>query len=548
MARFNPARQRSAPRSTAVITGPIRPAGRTAQGATGYVRHEQSELFLLAVSNLVGKDTFYESGADRDSRYVNLIRRVAVSDPLWMAEFLGWLRLGANMRSAALVGGLEAAKAIAATPSPTTKSIVGVSPRRIAASVMQRADEPGEALGYWLSTYGRRVPKWLKRALGDAATRLYTPYTYLKWDSGRRGVRFADVIEFSQIRRSQGDDSGFFRYILDARPGARRGATEGDPGVHPMLAARAALMQVPEDQRRDLFLYGEAEEVFQRAGMTWEAVAGWLQSSMDGDVWSRLVGLGLLPYGALLRNLANLERNGVPHAVARQVIAQLTHAERIDRSRLMPMAFLTAYLNMNGDTFKDALDRAATYSLGNVPRFNGRTLILIDTSGSMSVLMPADHRSKGVSATRADAAILFGLALARACEQATVVSFAGGYSQPSKLFNLRPGENLLCAAARFRRHHVLGGGTDTAGAVRRWYAGHDRVVCLTDEQSSFGGLDVYGAVPDGTPVYTFNLAGYQHGHAPCSGRRYTVGGLNDAAFTMMAALDTYTLGRWPWQA
>jgi hypothetical protein len=34
-----------------------------------------SELFLLAVANFVGEDTFYEKADDRDRRYTDLIHR-----------------------------------------------------------------------------------------------------------------------------------------------------------------------------------------------------------------------------------------------------------------------------------------------------------------------------------------------------------------------------------------------------------------------------------------------------------------------------------------
>jgi len=41
---------------------------RTFEGAPGFVREPKLELFLLAVSNMVGEDTFYEAASDRDAR------------------------------------------------------------------------------------------------------------------------------------------------------------------------------------------------------------------------------------------------------------------------------------------------------------------------------------------------------------------------------------------------------------------------------------------------------------------------------------------------
>lgn len=36
------------------------------------------------------------------------------------------------------------------------------------ASVLRRPDEPGELLAYWTATYGRAVPKPVKRGIADA--------------------------------------------------------------------------------------------------------------------------------------------------------------------------------------------------------------------------------------------------------------------------------------------------------------------------------------------------------------------------------------------
>src|SRR5690242_19652254 len=81
------------------------------EGAVGAGRDAKSELFLLAVANMVGEGTFYEAAGDRDSRYAELVQQVAVADPEWTAGFLGWLRSGANLRSASLVGAAEATRA-----------------------------------------------------------------------------------------------------------------------------------------------------------------------------------------------------------------------------------------------------------------------------------------------------------------------------------------------------------------------------------------------------------------------------------------------------
>lgn len=95
--------------------------------------------------------------------------------------------------------------------------------------------------------------------------------------------------------------------------------------------------------------------------------------------------------------------------------------------------------------------------------------------------------------------------------------------------------------------YFIGHGTRTAAALREHYAGHDRVVVLTDEQAAAEGC-VDRAVPASVPMITFNLAGYRYGHAPSgSPARVTVGGLTDQAFRLIPAVQDGLRGRWPWE-
>ncbi|MBV9097338.1 MAG: hypothetical protein JO079_04695 [Frankiaceae bacterium] len=92
------------------------------------------------------------------------------------------------------------------------------------------------------------------------------------------------------------------------------------------------------------------------------------------------------------------------------------------------------------------------------------------------------------------------------------------------------------------------GGTNTAAAVRRHYAGHDRVVLVTDEQAWAGphGANPTAVVPADVPVYTFNLAGYRYGHGPSGvGNRHTFGGLTDQAFAAIPLLESGRDHTWP---
>jgi hypothetical protein len=493
---------------------------RTAEGAPGFLREPRAELFLLGVSLMVGEDTFYEGAAERDIRFRALVAQVAVADPEWFARFVRWLRTGAMIRSAAVVAALEGARAQVAGGVPGSRSIVDAA--------LQRADEPGEALAYWLGRYGRALPKPVKRGIADAAVRLFHERSLLKYDAEGRPVRFGDVIELTHPTARDERQGDLFRHALDRR----HKRDNPIPASLGLLTARAQLMALPVEQRREV----TDPAVLGAAGMTWEALAGWRQTAMDAAAWEAAIpGMGYL---ALLRNLRNFDQAGVSDAVAETVAARLADPGEVARSRVLPMRFLSAYNAAPSLRWAYPLEKALQQALVNVPALGARTLVLIDTSGSMHSPFSRDG-----SLRCWDAATVFGLALAARAADATVVSF----SDHTKVFPVLAGESVLAAVRRFKTEgYFFARGTDTARAVHEHYAGHDRVVILTDEQAHWhGGHDVTAAVPAHVPVYTWNLAGYQAGHAPAEGTRYTFGGLSDAAFTMIPLIEAGSREQWP---
>lgn len=530
MARFNLRASRTAPAAVAAPTSPVRTTSRRAanhHGSAGYVRDPRSELFLLAVANFVTQQTSYEDGRARDDRFATLVRALAVEDPQWTAGLLGWLRGEGNMRTASIVGAAEYVKArldAGATDGPSNRQVVD--------SVLRRADEPGELLAYWTATYGRAVPKPVKRGIADAVRRLYSGTSLLKYDTDSKGFRFGDVLNLvhaspDPAKAWQGE---LFRYALDRRHNPE--SAEVPAGNRTLLAHRA-LMALPVAERRAAVTAPDGAERLAEAGMTWEALAGWLQGPMDAAAWEAVIpSMGTM---ALLRNLRNFDRAGVSDAVAERVAAKISDPEAVARSRQFPFRYLAAYQHAPSLRWAYPLEKALGHSLANVPALPGRTLVLVDRSGSM--WCPLSDRSQ---LNRADAAAVFGAALALRAEEATLVQFGTA----SKEVSYRGGESVLKVLERFENL----GGTFTAEAVRQHYAGHDRVLIVTDEQATYAhGGDPTALVPDTVPIYTWNLAGYRVGHAPSgSANRHTFGGLTDAAFRMVSLIEGGRDAVWPW--
>ncbi|WP_326603000.1 TROVE domain-containing protein [Streptomyces sp. NBC_01799] len=525
MARFNVRTTKANTASPVKSTGHIAP---TRQGGRGYLRDNRSELFLLAVANFVSQQTFYENAEQRDSRFATLLRILAVGDPDWTAGLLGWLRRDGGMRTAAIVGAAEYVRARLDAGAED-----GPSNRQVVDSVLLRADEPGELLGYWTSQYGRTVPKPVKRGIADAVRRLYNGKSLLKYDTASKGYRFGDILNLVHAapdpeKAWQGE---LFRYALDRR---HHPDAAVPPASNRTLTAHRALMELPVEERRAVITAPDGADRLAAAGMTWEALAGWLQGPMDAAAWEAVIpSMGAM---ALVRNLRNFDEAGVSDEVAAQVAAKISDPAVVAASRQFPFRYLAAYRHAPSLRWAYPLEQALGHSLANVPALRGRTLILVDRSGSM--WSPLSDRSQ---LNRADAAAIFGAALALRAADADLVEF-GTNSAPVAF---RRGESVLKILDRFGDL----GGTNTAEAVRRHYRGHDRVLIVTDEQASFTYYgDATEAVPASVPVYTWNLAGYRVGHAPSgSENRHTFGGLSDAAFRMVPLLEAGRDADWPWK-
>lgn len=509
--------------AAAVATSPVKaesvPSGRTYEGAPGHARDARSELFLLAVSHL-GDGAFYETAAARNSRFSQLVGQVAGEDQAWIRGFIPWLRDEAGMRTVSVLAAAEAARAFLAAGKPGGRQLV--------AATLRRADEPGELLAYWHATHGRVLPKPVKRGLADAVSRLYDEFALLRYDTASHAYRFGDVIELTHPSPRAGGQGDLFRHAIDRRHG-HDNVIQLAPG--PMVAAQQ-LLRTQAARNPDVLLdTGRLRE----AGMTWEDALSLAGDRVDkARLWAALI--PVMGMFALIRNLRNFDQAGVPDEVAQQAGARIADREQIRKSRIFPFRFVAAYRAAPSVRWAWPLEQAVGHSLENVPALTGRTLVLVDRSGSM--FSPMSGKS---SLRQADAAALFGAALAVRSQHADLVQFGTS----SERVEVRPGTSLLKIVEQFRDL----GGTNTADAVRSHFAGHDRVVIVTDEQAwgGYRGESPLDQVPASVPVYTWNLAGYRYGHGESgTGSRHAFGGLSDASFRLIPLIEACQ-DSWPWE-
>lgn len=529
------------------------PSGTTYEGAPGYKRSEKTDLFLRATGSFAGEDTFYEKAENRDDIVIEHVRDLAVSDPMWVHGFLTWLRAEGNARTMPVMLAAEAVHARLKV-RPRELMLTDVDQRgfnrRIIDAVLQRPDEPGELLAYWMSRHGRNVPQPVKRGVADAVRRLYSERSLLKYDTDSKGFRFGDVLELTHPSPDPAKSwqGVLFKHAIDRR----HGHDDEIPEVLWMLNRRENLMAVPVDRRRELLGTKLGRQALIEAGMTWEALAGWLQGPMDKLAWESII--PSMGYMALLRNLRNFDEAGVSDDFASTICAKLADPNEVARSRQLPFRFYSAYKNAPGLRWGHHLEKALNLCAPNVPELPGRTLVLVDTSGSMQ-----GRLSSGSSLSYVEAAGLFGAVLkVRNGDRADLRIFADN----AQVVTVQRGSGPLRIATTINNSiGRVGHGTRIAASVQQSYAGHDRVVILTDMQSfpsyssyGYGGYSGYGigdvsnAAPAHVPIYAFNVAGYSHSAMPSgSGNRHDLGGLTDHTFKLIPLIEAGESGRWPWE-
>ena len=215
---------------------------------------------------------------------------------------------------------------------------------------------------------------------------------------------------------------------------------------------------------------------------TWEVA---LSSGADKrEAWERLLAENKLGALALLRNLRNMAEAKVPEQAVRDGLA------RMKTERVLPFRFIAAARYT--PQWEAALEQAMFRALDGQARLPGKTVLLVDVSGSMDA--PLSRRSE---MRRNDAAYGLAVLLREIAKEVSVYSF----SDDLVLVPSRRGFALRDAINASQRHN----GTYLGKALGKITEEYDRLIVITDEQS-------HDAVPNPRARgYVINVASYQNG-------------------------------------
>lgn len=249
---------------------------------------------------------------------------------------------------------------------------------------------------------------------------------------------------------------------------------------------------------------------------TWEVALSAGKGEGKREAWERLLSERKLGALALLRNLRNMEQASVNPMLIRDALREC------NPERVLPFRFLSAA--KHAPRYEMELEHLMFKCLEGRPKLSGRTVLLVDGSGSMfgAGWGFSGGLSKQSELDRFDSAAALAMLLREVCEDVQVATF----SDRCKLVPPRRGFALRDVLHQAAEHS----GTYTENAKRAADGlGYDRLIIVTDEQS-------HQALSNPTGKgYVVNVATYQHGVG--YGAWTHIDGWSEAIFDYITAVE-----------
>jgi len=284
---------------------------------------------------------------------------------------------------------------------------------RTLALVIQRADELAEFVAIYWKDGKAPLSAQAKKGLAEAF-RKFDEYQLAKYDHSGP-IRLRDVLFLCHAKPRDAEQAALWKRLI-----------EGE-------------LQTPD---------------------TWEVA---LSSGADKrEAWERLLRERKLGALALLRNLRNMKQAGVDESLV------LDGIESMNIGRVLPFRFLAAA--RYAPQWEESLERVMLASLKGQEKLPGRTVLLVDVSGSMMAAL-----SRRSEMLRTDAAYGLAILLREICEKVTTFTFSDDLVEVPP----RRGLALRDALDASQPHSA----TYLGRALEKIRERYDRIIVITDEQA-----------------------------------------------------------------
>ena len=457
-------------------------------GGEAYAQTPELEFVSILLTSFM-KDQYYRKADDSINRIKELIKTV---DPLFAAKAALYARNEFGMRS---VSHVVAGELAGYRNADWTK--------RFYDKIVHRPDDMTEIMSYIYAS-GKKETNPIRKGFGAAFQRL-DEYQLAKYKGEGKEFSLIDLVNM----------------------------------VHPkatpaITALMKGTLKTPETWETKLSQAGKSEDV----------------EEAKTEAWRELVLSKKIGYFALLRNLRNIHETGDEKLIA-AACALLQNEKMIKKSLVLPFRFYTAYFEIrelqgSGKILK-AISDALDISLSNIPVFPGKSLVVVDHSGSM------ESQAKDAKYTNFQIGALLGAALAKV-QDADFMYFG----DMAKFYSVNPVDSTLSIVevmdklndqsggwygSNDKTGTNVGHGTNFNAVFQEASKAYDRIFIFSDMQGWVGhspaqhAFNEYKSRTGAHPsLYSFDLSGYGTMQFP-EPQVYAIAGFSEKIFDIVKLLE-----------
>ena len=453
-------------------------------GGDAFAQSPKMELASILLTSFA-QDQYYRSANDTFKELTALLAKV---DAKFAAKAAIYARNEFGMRSITHVLAAEISAYVSGQPWA----------KDFYKAIVRRPDDMMEIMAYYYAKGGKTLPNAMKKGFANAFDK-FDAYQLAKYRGAQKAVKLVDVVNL----------------------------------VHPKGTDRNAdaLKSLVADTLKSTETW---EAKLTQAGQTATTSAD--KAERKAAAWAELISEGKLGYFALLRNLRNIAEQAPE--LTDKVCKMLTDERRIKKSLVLPFRYLTALdaikeTNVTGKrAITKALNDALEIALSNVPKFDGRTLIVLDDSGSMT------HSYRKGQKAPIEIGAIFAAVLYKSNE-ADLMRFSNNASY----LNPYHGDAVMTIADRLIKS-AMSGGTNFHSIFETANRAYDRIIILSDMQGWIGGgapnktFAAYKKRTGANPfIYSFDLQGYGSMQFP-ENNVFCLAGFSDKVLDVMQLLET----------
>jgi hypothetical protein len=463
-------------------------------GGRAYAQSPKLELVNLILSSFLANDMYRDEKQIRN-RIKELVKQIPDKDFVAKAALFARNEFGMRTMSHLVAGEIANQNLASGTEWG----------RHFFNAIVHRLDDMMEILGYYLGENpNHALPNALKGGFASAFNR-FDAYSLAKYKGANRAVKLVDVVRLVRPRPTSKNEA------------ALKGLLDGTlKNVDTWESKISASGKVVGDKAK---------------------------AEARNEAWGDLIKAKKLGYLALVRNLTNIA-NDTDDATFALALELLKNREQAVKSLILPFQLYIAYKTIESEgrivntrrraLVLDGLSFAVDAALANIPKMEGKTLVAVDISGSMTAAVAAQTELQCV-----ELAALFGVALAKA-NGADLMLF----NDTHKMVPVMQSRSTIEQARQYAR--TSGGTSFDAifnGAGNDKY---DRIFILSDMQAWMQSgwapdskLKAYKARAGANPyIYSFDLTGKGTMQVPeDSGKVIALAGWSDKVFDLLKTTE-----------